>query len=55
MKTRLITAVITGFIGTGVGIAVAIWQGLNNHMLGIALVTGLVGFFFGLVFKFRVV
>lgn len=55
MKTRLMTAVITGLCGAGVGVAVAVWQGLNNHMLGIALVTGLVGLFFGLVFKFRVV
>lgn len=54
MKRRLATAVITGGIGAGVGVGVAIWQGLNAHMLGIVLATGLVGFFFGLILKFRV-
>ena len=55
MKQRLLTATITGAIGAAVGIGVAIWQGQNNNMLGIAFATGTVGFLLGLVFKFRAV
>jgi hypothetical protein len=53
MKTRLVTGLITGILGAGVGAGVAIWQGLNDHMLGIALATGLAGLAFGIVFKLK--
>jgi hypothetical protein len=54
MKQRLVTAMITGVIGALGGVGVAIWQGMTDHMLGIALTTSIVAFFLGLVFKIRV-
>jgi phosphotransferase system glucose/maltose/N-acetylglucosamine-specific IIC component len=53
MKRRFVAAFIAGAIGAGVGVAIAFQQDQRANMLGIALATGLIGFFFGLVFKLR--
>jgi hypothetical protein len=55
MAQRLRTALIVGGLAALVGVGVAIYLRQQDQMLGIALVTGLVGFGLGLVFKFRVV
>jgi hypothetical protein len=54
MKKRLITAVGTAAIGAAVGVGVTLWM-QTGHMAGIVIVTSLVGFFFGLLFKFSFV
>ena len=55
MAQRLRTALIVGFLAALVGVGVAVYTQQQGQMLGIALVTGLVGFGLGLVFKFRIV
>lgn len=53
MKRRIITAVATGALGVAGGVGVALWQNKEAHVLGIVLVTGIVGFLFGLVFELK--
>ena len=53
MKQRLVVAVVIGLIAAGVGIGVAIRQNQSENAPAIAIATGLLGFLFGLVFKFR--
>jgi hypothetical protein len=51
LKTALVVAVLAGIAGAGV----AVWQ-KSEPMTGIVIVivTSIVGFFFGLVFRFDV-
>lgn len=53
MKQRLITAFVAAAIAAVVGVGISIWI-KSDQMPGIVLVTSLIGFLFGLVFKFRV-
>jgi hypothetical protein len=52
MKVRLITALISGTIGAGVGVAVALWQ-VPDYLVSISIAMALIGFMFGLVFKLQ--
>jgi hypothetical protein len=53
MRQRLLTALIVATIAVAVGVGVAIYTKQTANLLGICLVTGLIGFVFGLVFRFR--
>jgi hypothetical protein len=52
MSNRLARALITSAVAAAVGVGVALWQ-KPDFCLQIALIASLIGFFFGLVFKFR--
>jgi hypothetical protein len=54
MNQRLMTALTVGLIAAAVGVGISFYLKRPENMLGIALATGLVGFFLGLAFKFRV-
>jgi hypothetical protein len=54
MQQRLLTALGVGLIAGIAGAAVALWI-KSDQLLGIVIATTLIGFFLGLVFKFRVV
>ncbi len=54
MRQRLITGFVAGVVAALVGVGISAWL-KSDQMVGIVLVTSLIGFFFGLVFKLRTV
>ncbi len=54
MKARLIQALIAAVVAGVVGVGIAIRM-KSDQMVGIVIGAALLGFFFGLVFKMRVV
>ena len=52
MQRRLIQGAAVALIAGLAGVGVAVYL-KSDHTLGIAILTATVGFFFGLVFKFR--
>lgn len=52
MKARLIQALIVALISAIAGVGVTFWL-KSNQMVGIVIASSLMGFFFGLIFKFH--
>ena len=54
MKQRLPAALSVAVLAGLIGLGVAIWIG-SDHLVGIVIVSAVIGFVFGLFFKFRIV
>jgi hypothetical protein len=52
MNNRLISAVAVALVSALAGVGITLWL-KSNQMIGIVAVSSIVGFFFGLFFKFR--
>ena len=55
MRQRLGTVVLTAIVAGAVGAGVAIYTKQSAHMLGIRVITALVGFALVMIFRFRLV